>query len=53
VQNNDPKSEMPAMKERAAKDRDKQARNRSIERERAGHAERTTTPAKEKPLAED
>jgi hypothetical protein len=37
MQNNNPKSEMPAMKEKAAKDKDKQGRQKSIDKERAGH----------------
>jgi len=36
MQNNNPKSEMPAMKEKAAKDKDKQARQKSIDKERLG-----------------
>jgi hypothetical protein len=38
MQNNNPKSEMPAMKEKAAKDKDKQARQKSIDQERIGHS---------------
>ena len=36
MRNNKPKSEMPAMKEKAAKDKDKQARQKSIDKERMG-----------------
>lgn len=36
MRNNKPKSEMPAMKEKAAKDKDKQARQKSIDKERIG-----------------
>jgi hypothetical protein len=53
MQNNNPKSEMPAMKERAAKDKDKQARNKSIEREKAGHADGIAIPTKRSPHAAD
>jgi hypothetical protein len=53
VQNNNPKSEMPAMKERAAKDKEKQARKKSVERERAGHADGTAIPTKRSPRAAD
>jgi hypothetical protein len=37
MQNNHPKSELPAMKEKAAKDEYQQARQKSIDKERAGH----------------
>jgi hypothetical protein len=36
MRNNKPKSEIPAMKERASKDKDKQARQKSIDKERMG-----------------
>jgi hypothetical protein len=38
MRNNNPKSELPAMKEKAAKDKNKQARQRSIESEKKGRA---------------
>jgi len=41
MQNSNPKSELPAMKEKAAKDKDKQARQKSIDKERQGRAAST------------
>jgi hypothetical protein len=38
MRNSKPKSEMPAMKEKATKDRDKQARQKSIDKEKKGRA---------------
>ena len=36
MQNNDPQSELPAMKEKAGRDKDKAVRQRSIDNERKG-----------------
>jgi hypothetical protein len=38
MRNSKPNSEMPAMKEKAAKDKDKQARQKSIDKEKKGRA---------------
>jgi hypothetical protein len=38
MQNTNPKSELPAMKEKAAKDKNKEARQKSIDMERKGRA---------------
>jgi hypothetical protein len=42
MKNSDPKSELRAMKEKAAKDKDKQARQKSIDKERQRPAARTS-----------
>lgn len=46
--NNNPKSEMPAMKEKAAKEKDKQARQSSIDKERTSRAKVRDTSRSEK-----
>jgi hypothetical protein len=38
MRNSKPKSEMPAMKEKATKDKNKQARQKSLDKEKMGRA---------------
>ena len=40
MQNTNPKSELPAIKEKAAKDKDKEGRQKSIDKERKARTDR-------------